>query len=110
MIRQTTVADRGHDFVCAKAVGGATSRGVGTNVIARMPNACVCSGAGRRRGGKRGGARTRPSKPSMPRPNVRAVSGPPLRHKPQRTARLQQRVVTQQIFFAHAFVRPAGVP
>jgi len=97
---QTAGADRGRGFVCAKAVGGRTSRGVGTSVTARIPNACVWCGAGKRRGGKPGSARTTRSKPSTPRQNVRAVSVPYLRRKPQRTPRLQRRVVTQQIFLS----------
>jgi hypothetical protein len=110
MIVRTAAADRGRGFVCARAVGARISRGVGTSVTARMPNVCVLCGAGRRHGGKRGGARMTPPGPSTPRPSVRAVSVPHLRPKSQRAPRLQRRVVTQQIFFAHAFVRPAGVP
>ena len=59
--------DRGRGSACAKAVDASTSRGVGISVTARTPNACGWSGAGRRRGGRPNGARTRRSKPSMPR-------------------------------------------
>jgi hypothetical protein len=38
-------------------------------------------------------------KPSTPRPNVRAVSASPLRHKRRSRLRLRRRVVTQQTFF-----------
>ena len=92
-----TTADRAS--ACAKAVDASTSRGVGTSVTARIPNACVWSGAGRRRGGRPSGARTRQSKPSMPRQNVCAVSAPPLRHNRRSHLRLRRRVVTQQKFF-----------
>ena len=80
MISQTLVAaDRGREFVCARGVDKSTSRGVGTSVIARTPNACVCSGAGRRPSGKPDGVRMKRSKSSTPRLSVRAVSVPYLR-------------------------------
>jgi hypothetical protein len=100
MISQTAVADdRGSASACAKAVDASTSRAVGISVIARIPNACACSGAGRQRSGRPIGARTRRSKPSMPRQNVRAVSAPHLRHKRRRPLRMRRRVVTQQQLF-----------
>ena len=100
MISQIAVADdRGRASACAKAVDASTSRGVQTSVTAKIPNACVWSGAGRRRSGRPSGARMRPPNQSMPRPNVRAVSAPPLRHKLQSRLRLGRRVVTQQEFF-----------
>ena len=91
--------DRGRGSACAKAVDASTSRGVGTSVTARTPNACVWSGAGRRRSGRPNGVRTMRPKPSTPRPNVRAVSAPHLRPNPRRLPRLRRRVVTQQKFF-----------
>ena len=91
--------DRGRGSACAKAVAAATSRCVGTSVTARTPNACVWSAAGRRRGGRPGGARTTRPKPSMPRRNVRAVSAPPPRRNHRRSPKLRRRVVTQQKFF-----------
>jgi len=91
--------DRGRGCACAKAVDASTNRDARTSVTARSPNVCVCCGAGRRRGGRPNGVRTMRSKPSMPRPNVRAVSAPHLRPKLQRPLRLRRRVVTQQKFF-----------
>jgi hypothetical protein len=104
MIRQTAalvaVRDgRGRGSACAKVVAAATSRCVGTSVTARMPNACVWSAAGWRRGGRPGGARTMRPKPSMPRHNVRAVAAPPPRRNHRRSQKLRRRVVTQQTFF-----------
>jgi hypothetical protein len=104
MIRQTAAVvavrdDRGRGFACAKAAAAATSRSVGTSVIARTPNACVWFGAGRRRGGRPGGARTMRLRPSMPRHNVRAVSAPPPRRNHRRCPKLRRRVVTQRKFF-----------
>ena len=54
MISETLVAaDRGREFVYPRGVDKSTSRGVGTSVIARTLNACVCSsGYGRRPSGK----------------------------------------------------------
>jgi hypothetical protein len=102
MIRQTAVAaDRGRGCACARAVGVRTSRGAGTSVTARTPNACARSGAGRRRSGRPGGAWMRRSKPSKPRLSVRAVSALHLRRNPPSPSKLRQRVVTQQKFFAH---------
>src|SRR5439155_12882889 len=69
--------DRGRGSACAKAVGTSTSRGVGTSVTARTPNAGGRCVAGRRRGGRRDDARTLRPKPSTPRLSVRAVSAPP---------------------------------
>jgi hypothetical protein len=100
MISQNANADdRGRASVCAKAVDASTSHDPGTSVIAKTPNACVWSGAGKRRSGRPNGVRTMPLKPSMPRQNVRAVSAPHLRHKRRRLVRLWRRVVTQQKFF-----------
>ena len=90
--------DRGRGSACAKAVGTSTSRGVGTSVTARTPNAGGRCVAGRRRGGRRDDARTLRPKPSTPRLSVRAVSAPPLRRKHPRTPQLRLRVVTQQKF------------
>ena len=91
--------DRGRGFACAKAVDKSINRDARTSVTAKSPNACVCCGAGRRRGGRPNGARTRRSKPSRPRPNVRAVSACHLHPKLQRHLRLRRRVVTQQKLF-----------
>lgn len=100
MISQTVVADdRGRGSACAKAVDASTNRGVGISITARILNACGWCGVGRRRSGRPSGARMRPPNQSMPRPNVRAVSAPPLRHKRQIRLRLRRRVVTQQKYF-----------
>src|SRR5208337_389597 len=81
MIGQIAVADdRERASACAKAVDASINHGVGTSATARIPNACVWSGAGKRRSGKPNGVRTMPPKPSMPRQNVRAVSAPTRRH------------------------------
>src|SRR5271165_6850801 len=99
ILSQTVGADdRERASACAKAVDASTSRTVGISVIARTPNACACCGAGRRHGGRLTDARTRRSKPSMPRQNGHAVSGPHLRHKRQILLRLRPGVVTQQTF------------
>jgi hypothetical protein len=101
MISETLVAaDRGHEFVCARGVDKSTSRGVGTSVIARTLNACVCSGAGRRPSGKPDAVRMKRSKSSTPRLSVRAVSVPYLRRNHPSLSKLRQRMVTQQKFFA----------
>jgi len=115
MIAQTAASvpvrdDRGRGSACAKAVGVSISRGVGISGTARIPNASAWSDAGKRRGGKPNGVKTMQSKPDTPRHNARAASVPHLRHKPRRSIRLQSRVVTQQIFFADANLRPAWVP
>jgi hypothetical protein len=102
--------DRGRGSVCAKAAGVSTSRGVGTSVTARTPNASGRSAVGRRRGGRPGGVWMRQPKPNTPRLNVRAVSVANLRPKHRRPLKLRRRVVTQRNFFSPAFVRPAGVP
>jgi hypothetical protein len=100
MISQTANADdRGRASACAKAVDASTSRGVGISITAKIPNACVWSGAGRRPSGRPNGASMMPPKPSMPRPNVGAVSAPHLHHKRRSPLRLRRRVVTQQKFF-----------
>jgi hypothetical protein len=113
MLIQNAVAvpvrdDRGRGSACAKAAGAPTNRSVGTNVIARIPNAGGRSAAGRRRGGRRDGVCTLRPKPSTPRRNVRAVLPrrkrcavrvPHLCRKHRRTPRLRRRVVTQQKFF-----------
>lgn len=91
--------DRGRGSACAKAVAGSTSRGVGTSVTARTPNACAWSGAGWRRGGRPNGVRMMPPKPRTPRSNVRAVGVLPLRRKHRTPPRLRWRVVTQQKLF-----------
>src|SRR5437773_2912816 len=91
--------DRGRGSACAKAVGTSTSRGVGTSVTARTPNANGRSAAGRRRGGRRDDATTLRPKPSTPRRSVRAVSAPSLRHQHRRSPKLRLRVVTQQKLF-----------
>jgi hypothetical protein len=103
MISQAAAAgpvrdDRGRGFVCARGVAAGTSRGVGTSVTARTPNACAWSDAGWRRGGRPTGARMMPPKPSTPRRNVRAVAASHLRRKHRRSPRLRWRVVTQQKF------------
>ena len=77
MISQAAAAgpvrdDRGRGFVCAKAVAARTSRGVGTSVTARTPNACAWSDAGWRRGGRPNGVSTMRPKPRTPTSNVRA--------------------------------------
>ena len=100
MISQTVVADdHGRASACAKAVDASTNRGVGISITAKIPNACGWCGVGRRRSGRPNGARTRPPNPSMPRPNVRAVSASLLHHKRRSPLRLRQSVVTQQKFF-----------
>ena len=71
MISETLVAaDRGREFVCARGVDKSTSRGVGTSVIARTLNACVCCCAGRRPSGKPDAVRMKRSKSSTPRLSV----------------------------------------
>ena len=104
IINQTADVRDDHDcgFVCARAVDESTSRGAGTSVIARTPNACGWCGAGRRRGGKPGGARMKRSRPSTPRPNGRAVGAAPLRRNRRHSQNLQRRVVTQQKFFCRS--------
>ncbi len=92
--------DRGRGSVCARAAGASTSRGVGTSVTVRTPNACGRSAAGRRRGGRPGGVWMRRPEPSTPRRNVRAVSVANLRPNHRRHRKLWQRVVTQQKFFS----------
>jgi hypothetical protein len=87
MISQTAVtrivrADRGHGSVCAKAVGAAISRGVGTSGTAKTPSACVWYGAGRQHSGRPDDARMIAPKLNTPRPNVRAASVPSLCHNP----------------------------
>jgi hypothetical protein len=104
MVSQSTAAIpvrdvHGSGFACAKAVATSTSRDAGTNVTAKTPNACAWSGAGRRHGGRPTDARKPRLEPNTPRQNVRAVSVPPLRHKPRRIPRLRRRVVTQQKYF-----------
>jgi hypothetical protein len=99
---------RGPGCVCARVVGAGTSHGVGTSVTARTRNACGSFAAGRRRSGKRAGARMMPSKPFTPRRNVRAVSVPEFRRKQHVRAELQRRVVTQQKFFAHPLCARPG--
>lgn len=99
MISETLVAaDRGREFVCARGVDKSTSRGVGTSVIARTLNACVCSGAGRRPSGKPDAVRMKRSKSSTPRLSVRTVSVPYLRRNHPSLSKLRQRMVTQQKF------------
>ena len=115
MIAQTAARvpardDRGRGSACAKAVAVSTSRGAGISVTARIPNASTWSDAGWRRGGKLNGVKTMRSKPSTPRHSVRAASVPHLRRKPRRSVRLLRRVVTRQIFFTDANLRPAWVP
>ena len=104
MLSQSTAAapvrdDRGRGFACAKAAGASTSRGVGTSVTAKTPNAGGWSGAGKRRGGRPDDASTMPAKPGMPRLSVRAVSVLPIHRKHRRTPKLRPRVVTQQKLF-----------
>ena len=87
MISQTAVTsivrgDRGHASACAKAVGAAISRGVGTSGTARIPNAYAWYGAGRQHSGRPDGARMIAPKPNTPRRNVRAASAPSLCHNP----------------------------
>lgn len=91
--------DRVRGFVCAKVVVASTSRGVGISVIARIPNACGRSGAGRRRDGKPSGVGVRPLKPNPPRPKLRAVGVPEPRFNHRRNQRLPLNVVTQQKLF-----------
>ena len=91
--------DRGRGCACAKAVDASTSRGVGTSVTARTPNACAWSGAGRRPSGRPNGVRTMRSKSSTPRRNVRAVDASHLRRNHRKPRSLRRRVVTQQKFF-----------
>jgi hypothetical protein len=67
---------------CAKAVGAAISRGVGTSDTARMPNACAWYGAGRQHSGRPDDASMIAPKPNTPRRNVRAASAPSLCHNP----------------------------
>jgi hypothetical protein len=104
MIRQTAVtsivrADRGHASACAKAVGAAISRGVGTSGTAKTPSACAWCGAGRQHSARPDGAKMMPLKPNMPRRNVRAASAPSLCHNHRKSLKLRRRVVTQQEFF-----------
>jgi hypothetical protein len=91
--------DRGRGSACAKVVAARTSRGVGTSVTVKTPNAGGCSVAGRRRGGRPDAARTLPPKPSTPRRSGRAVSASAVHRKHRRTLRLRRRVVTQQKLF-----------
>jgi hypothetical protein len=87
------------DCACARAVGARIRRGVGTSVTAKTPNACGWYGAGRPLGDRPIGARTRRSKPGMPRLRRRAVSVLSLRRNPRTNPKLHRRVVTQQEFF-----------
>lgn len=100
--------DRGLGSACAKAVAVGISPDVGTNVTAKIQNVCGNSAVGRRPSGRPGGARTRPSKPSTPPRNGRAVSVPLLRRKLQPSPRLRRRVVTQQKFFAQPLCARPG--
>jgi len=100
---------RGHESVCAKAVGTNTSRGVGTSATARMLNVGGWFVAGKRRGGRPADAKTTRPNPNTPRRNVRAVSASHLCRKLRRSPELRRRVVTQQKFFLDTFVQPAGV-
>lgn len=93
--------DRVRGFACAKAADGSTGRGVGTSVTARMPNACVRCGAGRRQSGRPSGAWMKRSKSSTPSPSGRDVSVAHLRRNHPSLSKLRQRVVTQQKFFAN---------
>jgi hypothetical protein len=104
MISQTAVThivrgDRGHASACAKAVGAAISRGVGTSGTAKTPSACAWCGAGRQHSGRPDGAKMMPPKPNTPRRNVRAASAPSLCHNHRKSLKLRRRVVTQQKFF-----------
>jgi hypothetical protein len=98
--------DRARGSACAKAVGTSTSRGVGTSVIAKTPNACARSGAGRPHGGRPNGARTRRSNPSTPRHNRHAVGASPLQHNHRKKPKLRRRVVTRQRFFGRFLCAP----
>jgi hypothetical protein len=102
--------DRARGSACAKAAGGSTSHGVGTNAIARMRNAYGKFAVGRRRDGRPNVARPPRSKPGTHRLNACAVSEPSLRHKQLTVPQLRRRVVTRQKFFFEFFVRSAGVP
>lgn len=99
---------RGPGCVCARAVAGGTSHGVGTSVTARIRNACGRSAVGRRRSGRRGGVRTTPSRPSTRWRNVRGVSVPEFRRKHQISPKLRRRVVTQQKFFVQPMCARPG--
>jgi hypothetical protein len=57
--------------------------------------------AGKRPSVRRDGVPTKRSKPSTPRPNVRAARAPSLCHNPRKSQQLRRRVVTQQPFFSH---------
>jgi hypothetical protein len=57
--------------------------------------------AGKRPGVRRNGVPTERSKPSTPRPNVRAVRAPSLCRNPRKSLKLRLCVVTQQQFFSH---------
>ena len=83
--------NRGRGAVCARAVDAPTRHGVGTSVTAKTPNACVWSDAGKRRDARPTDARTRPPKPSTPRPNGRAADAAVL-HNLHHKQRLQRRV------------------
>jgi hypothetical protein len=91
--------DRGRGFACAKAVDTATCHDAGTNAIARTLSTAANCAAGRLPAGRPNDARTRRPKPSTLKPNVRAVSVPPLCRKRPLSLKLSPRVVAQQKFF-----------
>jgi hypothetical protein len=90
--------DPAHASACAKAADKSTCPSAGTSVIARIPNACAKSAAGRPPSAKPNGARMKRSKPSTPRRNGRAVNAPRSRRKHQIRPKLRRRVVTHQKF------------
>ena len=110
--------DLGRASACAKGAAAGISRGAGTSATARPRSVCARSAAGRRRGGRPSGERTRRPKPSMSRRSGHAAigcaaHGPRRRPKRPHVQRLRRRVVTQQrrpeIFFDGG-LRPAGLP
>ena len=100
-------AGRAHAFACATGADAPTSRGVGTNATARIPNANGRSVAGRPRDDRPDTVRMPPSKPTTPRPRKRAASAPKKPPRSLQARRLRPRVVTQlRNFFAPLCDRP----
>ena len=101
--------DCARESACAKGVAASTSRGAGTNVIARTLSASGRSASGKRHGGRPSIARPSRPKPDMPRPKKHAVSESNPCPRPLRIPNLHRRVVTQQELFFPSVMQSAGL-